>query len=81
MRLVSTDAKTHWKKYEELWNKIRDFARPATNQKQICSDDNLPLKKTQELCSMVIVVRSVFHESKKILAATQIILCINYEYS
>ena len=29
------------------------------------SDDDLPLKKTLKLYNMVIVVRSVFHESKK----------------
>ena len=29
------------------------------------SDENLPLKKTLELYDMIIVVRSVFHESNK----------------
>ena len=29
------------------------------------SDDNLPLKKTLELCNMVVVIRSIFCESNK----------------
>ena len=29
------------------------------------SDDDLPLKKTLDLCNMVIVVRAVFHEDNK----------------
>ena len=28
------------------------------------SDDDLPLKKTQELDNMIIIVKSVFHEDK-----------------
>ena len=29
------------------------------------SDDELPLNKTREISSMIIVVRAVFHENKK----------------
>ena len=29
------------------------------------SDDKLPLNKTIEICSMIIVVRAVFHENNK----------------
>ena len=29
------------------------------------SDDKLPLKKTIEICSMIIFVRAVFHETNK----------------
>ena len=29
------------------------------------SDDNLTLNKTLELCNMIIVIRSVFHEGSK----------------
>ena len=60
------------KKYEELCNKIRDLVRSVTNnsndyvekcmQIKFNSDDNLTLKKTLELCNMVIVVWSVFHD-------------------
>ena len=68
------------KKYEELWNKIRDLIRSITknlidyDEKYIKikfdSDDNLPLKKTinDKTPIVTIVVRAVFHENKKILS-------------
>ena len=76
MALVPTDEnKDTLKKYEELWNKISDLIRAITNNSndydEKCmkinfnSDDNLLLKKTLELCNMIIVIRIVFHEEGK----------------
>ena len=63
------------KKYEELWNKIRDLTRSITNNSEdydekylkvkYNSDNDLFQKKTVEHSYMIIVVRSVFHEGNK----------------
>ena len=63
------------KKCKELWSKIRDLIRFITNNSddydkkyvkiKFNSNDDLPLNETLELCHMIIVVRSVFHEAKK----------------
>ena len=63
------------KKYEELWNKIRDLIRSITKNLndydekymkiKFDSDDNLPLNKTTEIPIMTMVVRTVFHENDK----------------
>ena len=74
--LVSTHgSKDTVKKYEKLWNRIRDFIRPVTknsgnyDQKymkiKFDLDDDLPLKKMLELHNMIVVVRSVFREGNK----------------
>ena len=74
--LVPTnDSKEKIKKYEELWSKIRDLIRLITknsddydekHMKIKCnSDDELPLNKTIEIPSMIIVVKAVFHENNK----------------
>ena len=52
------------KKYEELWNKIRDLIRSISNNLGTCdqrymkinlnSDNVYNLKKTFELCNMII---------------------------
>ena len=74
--LVSThETKDTVKKYEKLWNRIRDFIRPVTknsgnyDQKymkiKFDLDDDLPLKKMLELHNMIVVVRSVFREGNK----------------
>ena len=76
MILVSThESKDTVKKYEKLWNRIRDFIRPVTknsgnyDQKymkiKFDLDDDLPLKKMLELHNMIVVVRSVFREGNK----------------
>ena len=76
MKLVLTDeSKYILEKYEELWNKIKNFIRSKTNNSddydekymkiKFNSDDDLPLKKTLEPCNMIALVRSVFHEDKK----------------
>ena len=74
--LVSThESKDTVKKYEKLWNRIRDFIGPVTknsgnyDQKymkiKFDLDDDLPLKKMLELHNMIVVVRSVFREGNK----------------
>ena len=74
--LVSThESKDTVKKYEKLWNRIRDFIRPVTknsgnyDQKymkiKFDLDDDLPLKKMLELHNMIVVVGSVFREGNK----------------
>ena len=67
-------AKIDRKKYEELWSKIRDLIRSTSINSddydkrymkiKFNSTDNIPLNKTLELYKMIIV-RSVFDESKK----------------
>ena len=59
----------------ELWSKIRYLTRSVTNNLDDCDekymkikfnfDDDLPLNKTLEIRSMVIIVRSIFHEGNK----------------
>ena len=56
-------------------SKIRDLIRSKTNnsdgydEKYIKTkfnfDDDLPVNKTLELCNIIIVIRSVFHEDNK----------------
>ena len=68
-------AKKKFKKHEELWNKIRDLIRSITKNSddydekylkiEFDSDDELPLNKTVEIPSTIIVLRAVFHENNK----------------
>ena len=67
------------KKCKELCNKIRNSISSITKnidekymKTKLNSDDDLPLNKTLEIRSMIIVVRSVFYESNKIKG-----LCFN----
>ena len=63
------------KKYEELWNKIRDLIRSITknlidyDEKYIKikfdSDDNLPLKKTIKLLQSQQLLELFFMKTKK----------------
>ena len=74
--LVPTnESKEKIKKYEELWNKIRDLIRSIfensdyydekyENQKFV-SNDELPQNKTIEIPSMIIVVRALFLDNGK----------------
>ena len=74
-RVPTNESKVKINKYEELWNKIRDLIRSITknsddyNEKclkiKFDSDDELPLNKTTEIHSMIIVVKAVFHENNK----------------
>ena len=62
-------------KYEELLSKIRDLIRLITKNLdhydekymkiKFSSDDELLLNKTKEILSMIIVIRTVFHENNK----------------
>ena len=76
MTLVSTnESKDMPKKYEELWEKIRDLIRSITNDSdkydekhmkiKFNSDDSLPLKKMLEFHNLIIVIKSVFIEGNK----------------
>ena len=57
------------KKYEELWNKIRDLIRSMTNNShnygekymkiKFDSDNELPLKKTLELRNIIVIRHSL----------------------
>ena len=63
------------KKYDKLWSNIRDLIRSTSNNldnydkkyKKIKfnSDDDLTLKEKLEHYNMIMVVRSIFHESNK----------------
>ena len=67
-------AKKKFKKYEELWSKIRDWIRSVTKNLddndekymkiKFNSDDELPLNITIEIPTITIVVRAIFHEWK-----------------
>ena len=76
LTLVATNkSKEKWKKYEELWSKIRDLIRSITKNSddydekylktKFNSDDELPLNIAIEIPSMIIVVRAIFHENNK----------------
>ena len=68
-------AKKKIRKYEELWSKIRDLIRSVTKnlddydekymKAKFNSDDELPLNKTREIPSAIIVVRAIFLENNK----------------
>ena len=73
--MVSIKSKENIKKYEELCSKIRDLinlirsvTKNSNDYDQKCmkikfnSDDELPLNKTIEIPSMIIVVRAIFLE-------------------
>ena len=81
LMLAPTDeSKDPPQKYEELWNKIKDLIKSATNNSDNCdkkykkikinSDDYLPLKKTLELHNMVKAVRSVFNKESKYISSS-----------
>ena len=64
--------KVRLKTYKELYDKIRDLVRSISNNSddydqkymkiKFNSDDDLPSQKILELCEIIIVLRSVFHE-------------------
>ena len=68
-------ANKKFKKYEELWSKIRDLIRSVTKNLddydekymkiKFNLDDELPENKAIEIPSMIVVVRAVFHENNK----------------
>ena len=73
--VTTTKSKEIIKKYGELWSKIRDLISSLTKRSDYYNekymkikfnlDDELLLNKTIEICSMIIVVRAVFHENNK----------------
>ena len=76
LTLVPTNkSKEKTKRYEELWIKIRDLIRSITKSPddydeqymkiKFNSDDELPLNKTIEIPSMIVVVRATFLENNK----------------
>ena len=76
LKLVPTnDSKEKIQKYEELWIKIRDLIRSITKNPddydkkymkiKFNVDDKLPLNKTIEIPSIIIVVRAIFHQNSK----------------
>ena len=74
MLVPAYESKGTLKKYEELLTKIRDLIRSKTDNsdnydvkymKIKLNSNDLLLNKTLELCDLIIVVRSVFHESDK----------------
>ena len=62
------------KNYEDLWCKTRDLTRSINKNSndydekymkiKFNSDVELPLNKTIEIASMIIVIRAVFYENK-----------------
>ena len=72
---TTNESKEIIKKYEEQWSKIRDLIRPITKNSKdydqkymklkFNSDVELPLNKTIEIPSMIIVIRAVFHKNNK----------------
>ena len=75
LTLVSTNQSENFKKYEELWSKIRDLIKSLTKNSndydgkcmriKFNSDDELPLNKTIEIPSMTIVFGAIFQENNK----------------
>ena len=68
--------KSYWKKYNDIWNGIRDKIKDVSSdgcdyQKvymkiKFNSDDNLPLNKPLKFGNMTITIRSVFEEGGKL---------------
>ena len=76
MTLVrKNESKEKIEKNEELWKKVRDLIRSITKNSngydekymkiKFNLDNELPLNKTIEITTMIIVVRPVFNESNK----------------
>ena len=66
MLVPADESKDTLKKYEELWNKIRDLINLINLIKiRLNLNDNLLLNKTLELRNMRIVAKSVFYERSK----------------
>ena len=76
--ISSIESKETINKYQELWSKIRDLISSITKNSyyyeqkymhiKLNSDDKLPLNKTIQMDTMIIVVRAVFHENNKYYA-------------
>ena len=88
LKLVRNDeSKEKIKKFEELWNKIRDLIRAITKKSddygekymkiKFDSDDDLSLIKTIEICSMIKFARYVFHQNNKYYPEVLFDECLN----
>ena len=88
LKLVRNDeSKEKIKKFEELWNKIRDLIRAITKKSddygekymkiKFDSDDDLSLIKTIEICSMIKFARDVFHQNNKYYPEVLFDECLN----
>ena len=74
-RVPTNENKEKIKKYKELWIKTRDIIRSRTKNSddydekymkiKFSLDDELPLNKTIEISSMIILVRAIFLENNK----------------
>ena len=77
MLLSANESEEKIKKYEEFWSKIRDLIRLITrnsddyNEKymkiKFNSDDELPLNKTKEIPSMIMVLELFFMKTANII--------------
>ena len=76
LTLVPTDeSKEKIKNYEKMWSKIRDLIKSKTKNSEDYDekymkikfnlDGELTLNKAIQILSIIIVVRSVFHENNK----------------
>ena len=74
--LVPTnESKEKYKEYEKFWSKIRDLMGSITKNSNVYDekyikikfnlDDKLPLNKTVEIPSMIIVARVAFYKNSK----------------
>ena len=73
--VLTNETKENNKKYEEQWSKLRDLIRSITKNSdeydekfmtiKFNSDNELPLNKTIEIPSKIIVVRAVSHKNSK----------------
>ena len=74
-QVPTNESKEKIKKYEELWIKIGDLVRSIIKNSddydeeymkiKFSSDDELPLNKTIEIPSMIMVVRAIFLENNR----------------
>ena len=88
MRAKTKKDKQRQKKYEKLWIKIRDLIKSVTKKSDDCdydekyikmkfdSDDELPLNKTTEIPTILIVVRTIFLENSKYYAQVFLDECL-----
>ena len=77
MLLSANESKEKIKKYEEFWSKIRDLVRMITRNSndydekymkiKFNSDDELPLNKTIEIPSMIMVLELFFMKIANII--------------
>ena len=76
MLVPTNESKEIIKKYKELWSKMKDLIRSIIKSSddyekkymktiKFNSDDKLPVNKTIEIPSMIIVVRAVFYENNR----------------